>query len=123
MLRLVSVQPKVAVEHALFHCPLSYHTKSARHAESPDWGTLVMCHQRTLNTVGTVFDTLTAKCQLTIIDDRKITTQQGVSNIGVIIRQQSMANKLSPNLWCTCQRLTSRTSLTTPWRRCEHSLS
>ncbi|KAH9973506.1 hypothetical protein BGW80DRAFT_242928 [Lactifluus volemus] len=67
--------------------PLLLH-KATSHAESPDWGTLVRCHQRTLNT--------------------------GVSNIGVIIRQQSMASKLSPDLWCPCRRLIFGTSLTTP---------
>jgi hypothetical protein len=38
-------------------------------------------HKRTFNTVGTISDSIPPKYKLTIIDGRKITTQQGVSNV------------------------------------------
>jgi hypothetical protein len=60
---------------------LSYHTKTISHAESPNWGTLVRYHQRPLNTVGFVFDSITAKYKLTLIDDRRTTTRWSVSNL------------------------------------------
>jgi hypothetical protein len=99
MLRLVSVQPKVAVEHALFHCSLSYHTKAASHVESLDWGVLVRCHQRTFNTVGTV----ASKYKLTIVDDWKAPAQQGVFNVHASSVEQTLVNgeQTIPHLWCT----------------------
>ncbi|KAH9973530.1 hypothetical protein BGW80DRAFT_1307904 [Lactifluus volemus] len=123
MLRLVSVQPKVAVKHVLFHCSLSYHTKAASHVESLDWGVLVRCHQRTFNTVGTVFD---SKYKLTIVDDWKATAQQGVFNVHALsVEQTSVTGEQTIHRLNRLALKRAGTSFTTPWRRCalsEHSL-